>query len=93
MEPISYSGTPAQAIAAIDSVLTSAGAEITSSTDDRIDAVFTSKFFRFKDDVVFLVDSTNHALHFRSASRTGHSDLGANRKRLNQLLPKIQAKL
>jgi uncharacterized protein (DUF1499 family) len=43
--------------------------------------------------VSFLVDTDGEKVHFRSASRVGKSDLGANRKRLATLLPQIKAKL
>ena len=41
---------------------------------------FTSLLLRFVDDVEFLFDETTKTVHFRSASRTGHSDLGVNRQ-------------
>ncbi len=44
----------------------------------------TSLIFRFIDDVEFLIDRSTHRVHFRSASRIGHSDLGANRKRMQR---------
>lgn len=68
-------------------------ATVTTRTDRRVDAVFTSLIFRFKDDVSFLVDPADGVIHMRSASRVGHSDLGANRKRLDGLVPRIQARL
>lgn len=43
----------------------------------------TSLIFRFVDDVEFLV--ADGQLHFRSASRVGHSDLGANRRRMERI--------
>src|SRR5512139_738853 len=43
---------------------------------------FTSLLFRFVDDVEFLFDETTKTVHFRSASRTGYSDLGVNRQRM-----------
>jgi uncharacterized protein (DUF1499 family) len=46
---------------------------------------FTSLLLRFVDDVEFLFDETTKAVHFRSASRTGYSDLGVNRQRMEQL--------
>ncbi len=42
----------------------------------------TSLIFRFVDDVEFLIDPGSQQVHFRSASRIGRSDLGANRKRM-----------
>lgn len=94
MEALSYDGPADKAIDAIAAAVESSSrTTITNRTDTQIDSVFTSLIFRFKDDVTFLVDSDAHKIHFRSASRTGHSDLGANRKRLAALLPMIKAKL
>ncbi len=42
---------------------------------------FTSAFFRFVDDVEFLLDDEKKLIHVRSASRVGNSDFGVNRKR------------
>jgi uncharacterized protein (DUF1499 family) len=46
---------------------------------------FRSFLFRFVDDVEFLVDETNAVIHFRSASRVGYSDLGVNRRRMEEV--------
>lgn len=46
----------------------------------------TSKMFKFVDDVELLYLPNEKELHFRSASRVGHSDLGANRDRINGLV-------
>lgn len=56
---------------------------IVEATDDYLHAVFTSALFRFKDDVEFEQDGPD--VHVRSASRVGHSDLGANRKRVEAI--------
>ncbi len=94
MEAVDFSGTPASVLDAVESVLGAApGAKVTQRTEDRVEAIFVTRIFRFKDDVTFSVDADARKLHFRSASRTGHSDLGANRKRLLALLPLIKAKL
>ena len=45
---------------------------------------FTSRLFRFKDDLELLYHPDQKLLHIRSASRVGYSDLGVNRKRINQ---------
>jgi len=47
--------------------------------------VFTSRFFRFKDDVEFELDADAGLIHVRSASRLGHDDIGANRKRVEAI--------
>ena len=51
--------------------------------------VATTAVFRFKDDLEFLYDPKDQLLHLRSASRLGHSDLGANRKRMDRILERL----
>lgn len=46
-------------------------------------AVFTSSLFRFKDDLEARLE--DNRIDIRSASRAGTSDLGQNRKRVEQL--------
>jgi uncharacterized protein (DUF1499 family) len=46
---------------------------------------FTSAVFRFVDDVEFCIDEAQNVIHVRSASRVGYWDLGANRKRVEQI--------
>lgn len=47
-------------------------------------AEFTSRIFRFIDDLELLWDPSG-VFHVRSASRVGSSDLGANRRRVESL--------
>ena len=54
---------------------------------------FTSLLLRFVDDVEFLFDEATKTLHFRSASRTGYSDLGVNRQRMEQIRSLADGKL
>lgn len=44
-----------------------------------------SLIFRFVDDVEFLIDSGQQRVQVRSASRTGYSDLGVNRRRVERI--------
>jgi len=37
------------------------------------------------DDVEFWIDAPNQVIHFRSASRVGRGDLGANRARVEAI--------
>ena len=50
-----------------------------------IQAEFTSSIFRFVDDVEFSFDDQRKVIDVRSASRTGYSDLGVNRKRVEEI--------
>ncbi len=58
---------------------------IVARTEGYIHAEFTSALFRFVDDVEFYVNDQERVIHFRSASRVGYSDLGANRKRMEKI--------
>jgi uncharacterized protein (DUF1499 family) len=53
----------------------------------------TSLLLRFVDDVEFLFDDEAKTIHFRSASRTGYSDLGVNRRRMEDIRKIIEGKL
>ncbi len=46
---------------------------------------FKSALLGFVDDVEFYFDESTQLIHFRSASQTGYSDLGVNRKRMEQI--------
>ena len=54
---------------------------------------FTSLLLRFVDDVEFVFDDDTKTVHFRSASRTGYSDLGVNRQRMEQVRALVDGKL
>ncbi len=54
--------------------------------DDRYLRVeFMTKLMRFVDDVEFEFDETASVVHVKSASRVGYSDMGVNRKRVEEL--------
>lgn len=63
---------------------------IIEETDDYVYAESTSLIFRFVDDVEVWIDRENNLIHFRSASRTGYSDMGVNRSRIEKLKSSIQ---
>ncbi len=48
-------------------------------------AEYRSKLFRFVDDVEFLFPRESNRIHVKSASRLGYSDMGVNRKRIEDL--------
>jgi uncharacterized protein (DUF1499 family) len=52
-------------------------------------AEFTSKVFGFVDDVEFTIDDDTKRIDFRSASRVGYYDFGANRKRMEDICRRL----
>lgn len=57
---------------------------------DYLHAEFTTPLLRFVDDVEFLLDADAGVIHVRSASRVGHSDMGVNRQRVEQLREQLR---
>lgn len=63
--------------------MTELGGTIVKRDGDLLHVTFTSKLFRFVDDVMLLIDGD--IMQVRSSSRVGHSDFGANRERIERL--------
>jgi uncharacterized protein (DUF1499 family) len=61
----------------------------------RIEATQSSFWFNFHDDILIRVvpDGEGSRIDVRSISRVGLSDLGANAKRVRDLLDEIEARL
>jgi uncharacterized protein (DUF1499 family) len=92
IEPIPYTTSQEQALETMRGIILSMPrAKIVSSSEDYIHAEFRSKLFRFVDDVEFYFDAPRKLIDFRSASRVGHSDLGVNRKRMEEIREKFIA--
>lgn len=86
MPPLEFSGSPAQAIEQVAALLsTQPRVRVIEQRATYLHAVFSSRVFRFQDDVEFLADGASGLLHFRSASRLGYYDLGVNRRRMERL--------
>ena len=66
-------------------VLIQQGGRIISEDGNYVHATFSSRIFRFVDDVELRFEPEKKVAHIRSASRMGHSDLGVNRKRVNAI--------
>ncbi len=60
-------------------------------TNDYLYAEFKTPLMGFVDDVEFYLDKSENVIHVRSASRLGQSDLGLNRKRVEEIRSKIEA--
>lgn len=59
--------------------------EVVEQTDSYIHALSKSRIFKFVDDVEFYLPADESVIHLRSASRIGDSDLGVNRRRMEQI--------
>ncbi|MEM8613940.1 MAG: DUF1499 domain-containing protein [Cyanobacteria bacterium P01_H01_bin.105] len=65
--------------------------EVTEQTDDYIRVTFTSRLMGFVDDAEFYFMPDGKTIAMRSAARLGESDLGVNRRRLEQFRLALQS--
>ncbi|MBW2407271.1 MAG: DUF1499 domain-containing protein [Deltaproteobacteria bacterium] len=66
--------------------------KIVSANNIDIHAECRSLIFRFVDDLNLHLIPISHTIHIRSASRTGYSDLGVNRRRIENLRKTLRQK-
>ena len=86
ISPISYSGTMSEAKEKIIKIVNSLKrTKIITNTENYIHAEVRTATFKFVDDVEFLFDDSEKIIQFRSRARSGHSDMGVNRKRMEKI--------
>ncbi|MFO8024303.1 DUF1499 domain-containing protein [Thiohalophilus sp.] len=85
IEPLSYPVPAEKARTRLEQVIEETGGEVTAKKPDYLHAVYKTPLLRFVDDVEFRLDAAQAVIHVRSASRVGHSDLGANRQRVENI--------
>jgi len=86
IEPIKYSGSLEDAKGKILNIINSLKrSKIITDEENYIHIEFRTATFRFVDDVEFLFDDKEKIIHFRSRARMGYSDMGVNRKRMEQI--------
>jgi uncharacterized protein (DUF1499 family) len=91
IEPFRYSGTKEQARERLLAILKAMPrTTINAGDSNAIRAEFTTRIFRFTDDAIFVFDDQSKTVHFRSASRVGRSDLGVNRRRMEEIRAKFR---
>ena len=73
-----------------NAILSLGGAKLEQEEDNYLRFSFKSKIFKFVDDLEFY--KTDSIWHVRSASRVGHSDMDANRKRVEKIRKLLQEK-
>ena len=82
--PFIFEGDINSFLVKLKASIESMNGKIVSSEEGYIAATFTSGIFGFVDDLEVRVTGDNK-VHFRSSSRVGKSDLGANKKRVDAL--------
>ncbi len=90
IKPLRYQGSQTAAHKLLLAVLHSMKrTSIITDTGTYLHAECRSTLFRFVDDVEFFFDDTEKIIHIRSASRSGYSDLGVNRRRVEDIRRKF----
>jgi uncharacterized protein (DUF1499 family) len=91
MDPIPFELEPKEVLKIIKSVVESLpNTHLEKESLNYLHYTFKSRIFRFIDDVEFLIDLKQKLIHFRSASRTGYSDMGVNKKRMTEITKAIK---
>jgi uncharacterized protein (DUF1499 family) len=94
LRPLELSVPPAQAFARARKAAQAFGWEITGMDEKagRIEAVATTRWFGFKDDIAIRVAAAGSGsrIDMRSKSRVGRSDLGANARRIREFLAEVK---
>ena len=93
--PVVLPVPPAEAFKRVDKVATAMDWEIVARAPDdgRIEAIATSDWFGFRDDIVVRIrpDGAGSRIDIRSKSRVGESDLGVNAKRIREFIARLKA--
>lgn len=93
--PVILPVLPAEAFKRVDQVATELGWEIVARApaDGRIEAVDTTGWFGFQDDIVVRIraeGTTGSRIDIRSKRRVGESDFGANARRVRTFIEKLK---
>lgn len=90
MDPLPFTGSATDMAEHIKKVvLAMPRTELKKHEGNYLHFTFKSRIFGFVDDVEFEIDESAGLVNFRSASRTGYSDMGANRKRMDAVSKKL----
>lgn len=91
LEEISYSGSREEAWADIlEAVKLEKNYEVVTEREDYIHVIFRSGVFKFIDDLELYLPEDEKVIHFRSAARSGYSDFGVNRKRVERIRERFE---
>jgi uncharacterized protein (DUF1499 family)/uncharacterized membrane protein YvlD (DUF360 family) len=93
--PIILPVAPAEAFKRIDQAAMALGWDVVARApaDGRLEAIDTSDWFGFRDDIVVRIraEGTGSRIDIRSKSRAGESDLGVNARRIRAFIARLRA--
>ena len=86
MEPLKFEGSLEEVKSKIINIIKSLKrSKIITDAENYLHIEFRTAVWRFVDDVEFYFDDTEKNIHFRSAARLGYSDMGVNKKRMENI--------
>jgi len=92
--PVMLPEPPAEAFKKADAVAMAMGWDVVARApaEGRIEAVATSAWFGFRDDIVIRIraDGAGSKVDIRSKSRVGQSDFGANARRIRAFIERLR---
>lgn len=88
--PLQIQGEAADAWSRLRGII-AGEAEIIEADAQYLYAEYTTPLMGYVDDVEFLLDAEHGVIHLRSASRLGYSDMGANRKRIENIRKRFES--
>ena len=92
ISPLAYKLPLTEAITKIkDSVSQMPGMTVIKSEENYLYFEAKTRIFRYIDDLEIYLNEEQKLIHFRSASRIGQSDFGANRKRVEAIKEQLSA--
>ena len=95
IEPVILAVPPAEAFKRVDRVATALGWDVVARVpnEGRLEAVATSPWFGFRDDIVVRIrpQGPGSRIDIRSKSRIGEADLGGNAERVRSFIARLKA--
>lgn len=84
--PLAWSGSIDDALDRLEAIVAaSPRTAVVTREGPYLHVTYTTKWFRFVDDVEFHVVPEEGVVHVRSASRVGYGDMGLNRRRVEAI--------
>lgn len=94
LAPLPFGGDPDAVVEIVDEVVRERPAtELVERSGRYLRYTSETYLMRFVDDLEFYVDAAASVVHFRSASRIGGGDMGANRTRMRSMLAGVEEEL
>jgi uncharacterized protein (DUF1499 family) len=95
IEPVILAVPPAEAFKRVDRVATALGWDVVARVpaDGRLEAIATSPWFGFRDDIVVRIrpQGPGSRIDIRSKSRIGEADLGGNTDRVRTFIARLKS--